>query len=358
MWRREYNKERIYYFDSCMRAKRFFVVLAIGLFLLGLVAVRQRREMSVTPVGVTPVETPVRGEITATPVTTEFAFGPGDYEYTVLLGSVERRYLIHVPPSYDKVQALPLVLFFHGGGGNMNHSSRAYGLKEKANKEGFIIAFTNGDSRLPNDKFATWNAGSCCGYARDSKIDDVGYTRAVLEDIESKFAIDTKRVFATGMSNGGMMAHRLACEMADTFRAVASVTGTDGTLTCTPARPISVLHIHAKNDDHVLFDGGAGENAFRDLDTVTDFVSVPETIARWVKRDQLNTTPKRVLEVPGAYCDLYTGTANTTQVKLCVTESGAHSWPGSRQAILREKEAPSKAIIANDVIWDFFRTQP
>ncbi len=338
-----------------MRAKRFFVVLAIGLFLLGLVAVRERREKSVTPVGVTPVETPVRGEITATPVTTEFTTGPGDYENVVMLGDVERRYLVYVPPSYDKVQALPLVLFFHGGGGNMNHSSRVYGLKEKANKEGFIIAFTNGDSRLPKDKFATWNAGNCCAYARDAKIDDVGYTRAVLEDIESKFAIDTKRVFATGMSNGGMMAHRLACEMADTFRAVASVTGTDGTLSCTPARPISVLHIHAKDDTHVLFDGGAGQDAFRDLDKVTDFVSVSDTINRWVTRNQLDSTPKRVLEVIGAYCDLYTSSQNSTQVKLCVTETGGHSWPGGMA--IRGKE-PSRALNANDVIWDFFKNQP
>lgn len=340
-----------------MRAKRLFVISALLLLVLGLAIVRQRREARMdtqTPVA-TPTQSEVRGQITATPVPTNLVTGPGDYEYIVMLGDVERRYLIHVPPTYDKVQALPLVLFFHGGGGNMNHSSRAYGLKEKSDKEGFIIAFTNGDSRLPKDKFATWNAGNCCAHARDAKLDDVGYTREVLKDIESKFAIDTTRVFATGMSNGGMMAHRLACEMADTFKAVASVTGTDGTLSCAPARPISVLHIHAKDDTHVLFEGGAGEDAFRDLDKVTDFVSVPETIDRWVKRDGLNPTPKRVLEVTGAYCDLYTSSSNSAQVKLCVTDKGGHSWPGG--VAIRGKE-PSRAIIANDVIWDFFKNQP
>ena len=88
------------------------------------------------------------------------------------------------------------------------------------------------------------------------------------------------------MSNGGMLSHRLACDAADLFRAVASVAGTDATLQCNPSRPISVLHIHARDDDHVLFGGGAGQGAFRDASKVTDFVSVPETIARWVKRDQ------------------------------------------------------------------------
>lgn len=285
---------------------------------------------------------------------TQAMIGAGDYEYTVMLGDVERRYLIHVPSTYEKQQAMPLVLYYHGGGGNMNHSARAYGWKETADREGFIIAFTNGDSRLPQDKFATWNAGNCCGYARDAKIDDVGYTKVVLKDIESKFSIDTNRIFATGMSNGGIMSYRLACEMADTFRAVASVAGTDGMTTCTPTRPISVLHIHAKDDDHVLFDGGAGTEAFRDLDKVADFLSVGDTIARWVERDHMNPTPKRVLENSGAHCDLYTSSQNSTQVKLCVTETGGHSWPGSRPV---RGKSPSRAIIANDVIWDFFKNQ-
>ena len=192
-----------------MRAKRLFVVLAIGLFLLGLVAVRERREArtnTTTPVA-TPAQSGVRAQTTASATPANWVTGPGDYENVVMLGDVERRYLVHVPPSYDKVQALPLVLFFHGGGGNMNHSSRVYGLKEKANKEGFIIAFTNGDSRLPKDKFATWNAGNCCAYARDAKIDDVGYTRAVLEDIESKFALARHRVSDIRITLAALLAH-------------------------------------------------------------------------------------------------------------------------------------------------------
>ncbi|MDN8872721.1 prolyl oligopeptidase family serine peptidase, partial [Staphylococcus aureus] len=86
-----------------------------------------------------------------------------------------------------------------------------------------------------------------------------------------------KRVYATGMSNGGMMAYRLACEASDIFKAIAAVAGTDNTLSCTPAKPISILHIHAKDDDHVLFAGGAGKEAFRDLSQVTEFMSVPKT---------------------------------------------------------------------------------
>src|SRR5437763_1028874 len=74
--------------------------------------------------------------------------------------------------------------------------------------------------------------------------------------------IDRTRIFATGMSNGGMMAYRLACDMPDVFKAIASVAGTDSTTACNPRSPIAILHIHAKDDDHVLFGGGAGAGAF------------------------------------------------------------------------------------------------
>jgi len=161
-------------------------------------------------------------------------------------------------------------------------------------------------------------------------------------------------VFATGMSNGGMLVHRLACEAADVFRAVASVAGTDATERCTPARPIAVLHIHARDDDHVLFNGGAGPGAFRDAAKVMDFVSVPQTVARWVQRDQCPAPPRRVLDQPGASCEAYTGCAGGVSVQLCATDEGGHSWPGAR-TVRRGKEAASQALNADDVIWDFFQ---
>lgn len=166
--------------------------------------------------------------------------------------------------------------------------------------------------------------------------------------------IDRNRVFATGMSNGGMMSYRLACEAADIFKAVAPVAGTDGTSRCAPNRPVSVLHIHARNDDHVLFNGGAGKGEFQDETWVTEFVSVPDTIARWVERNRCQGTPKRVLEVKGATCDLYSSCAGGAKVGLCVTEDGAHSWPGGYKPAGRAKQPPSQAISANDVMWDFF----
>jgi polyhydroxybutyrate depolymerase len=270
-----------------------------------------------------------------------------------------RNVLVHVPAGYDPGRPAPLMLAFHGGGGSAGFMAddTRYGLQREADQDGFIVAFPNGASRLPGGRLATWNAGACCGYARDQGSDDVGFARAVVSAIEARYAVDAGRVFATGMSNGGMFAHRLACEAADVFRAVASVAGTDATTRCSPSRPVSVLHIHARDDDHVRFDGGAGPGAFRDRHSVMDFMSVPETIARWVQRDQCSGNPQRVLQVPGAYCDAYRNCAGGAQVQLCVTDTGGHSWPGADR-VRPGKEAASTALDASATIWRFFAGQP
>jgi polyhydroxybutyrate depolymerase len=131
------------------------------------------------------------------------------------------------------------------------------------------------------------------------------------------------------------------------------VAGTDATAGCTPVKPVSVLHIHARDDDHVLFDGGAGPNAFRDERKVMNFVSVPETLARWVQRDRCAAPAQRTLERPDAYCETYGGCAGSTMVQLCVTETGGHSWPGAA-SVRRGKAPASQALDANDAIWRFF----
>lgn len=273
-----------------------------------------------------------------------------DQTFTLQHDGLTRQYRVHVPTSYTSDKPTPLVLVFHGGGGNMDvqANDRYYGQISKADQLGYIVVFPNGYSRLPGGKFATWNAGACCGAARDKGIDDVGFVRALLARLKQQFNVDANRVFATGMSNGGMMSYRLACEMADSFAAIAAVAGTDNTLHCTPSRPVPVLHIHAQDDDRVLFNGGAGSQSAQ----MTDFVSVPKTVAKWAALDGCQGEPQRVLTVPGAHCDLHRTCRNGSQVQLCVTDSGGHSWPGGRKPLGGAQG--SSAISATDLIGDFF----
>lgn len=282
---------------------------------------------------------------------------PGDYTLSFSHNGITRMYKLHVPAKYNGA-ASPLLIALHGGGGDMSYQSndKLYKQISKSEELGFIVAFPNGYSKFNSGKFATWNAGKCCGDARDKNIDDVGFIREMIAKISFQLNIDKSKIFATGMSNGGMMSYRLACELSDMIKGIAAVAGTDNTINCSPKNPVSILHIHAKNDDHVLFNGGSGKSLSDNKEKVTEFTSVPVTVAKWVKQNGCNETPKRVLEKSGAYCDLYSGCKSGTEVQLCVTEAGAHSWPGGEK-IRRGAEETSKAISANDVMWEFFKSK-
>ena len=149
------------------------------------------------------------------------------------------------------------------------------------------------------------------------------------------------------MSNGGMMSYRLACDAADVFRAVAAVAGTDGTPSCRPSRPVPVLHIHARDDDHVPFGGGTGPASVGRA----SYVSVPATVDRWAGLNRCTGPVQRVLERPGVVCEARTGCAAGAEVRLCVTDTGGHSWPGGRKA----RGGPgTDALDATAEIWAFF----
>jgi polyhydroxybutyrate depolymerase len=277
---------------------------------------------------------------------------PGDYTFTISHDGLTRMVRMHVPASYDPASPTPLLVALHGGGGSMDYQAddARYGLISKSEQAGFIAVFPNGYSKFRSGKFATWNAGNCCGGARDNHVDDVSFIRQVVANATRQMNIDRKRIYATGMSNGGMMSYRLACEMPDVFSAIAAVAGTDNTISCNPKNPVSVLHIHAKNDTHVLFGGGAGPGVPNE-EAVTDFTSVADTVSKWARLDGCTTPPRRILDKAGAYCEVYSPCRGNAQVQLCVTETGGHSWPGAAKT---RGEPASQAISANDVMWEFF----
>ncbi|BCO27535.1 hypothetical protein MIZ03_2423 [Rhodoferax lithotrophicus] len=278
---------------------------------------------------------------------------PGDYRFTLMHDGLRRMYRVHVPHRYTPQTPVPLLVALHGGGGNLDYQAddSTYGMISQSEREGFVVVFPNGYSRLESGKFATWNAGNCCAAARDEQVDDVGFIREMVSRITHQMSIHPQRIYATGMSNGAMMSYRLACEMSDVFTAIAAVAGTDNTRVCQPTKAVSVLHIHAQDDRHVLFNGGAGPDSVRQS-AVTNYVSVPATVSKWTQIDGCTAAPQRILSKPGAYCERYAPCTGKAQVQLCVTESGGHSWPGGHKP--GRQEEPSQAISANDIMWDFF----
>lgn len=279
----------------------------------------------------------------------------GDYICSLKVDDLQRYFKIHVPAEANLKKPLPLVLSFHGGGGSMQIQSdnRYYGLTAKSDQEKYIAVFPNGYSKLASGDFATWNAGKCCADARDKKIDDVKFVRALVEKVKALLPIEHEQIYATGMSNGGMMSYRLACEASDIFKAIAAVAGTDATTDCKPVKPVSIFHIHALDDDHVLYEGGAGKNAFKDRTKVTEFTSVADTIKKWKNLNNCKGKPELTILNNRAQCETYTNCKNHAVVKLCTTASGGHSWPGGKKPLGGKS---TSALNATNMIWDFFQS--
>jgi len=264
-----------------------------------------------------------------------------------------RTYLVHLPPAYDRAKSWPVVLVFHGGGGHGEQMARMTGFSGKADREGFIAVYPNGSGRWQN-RFLTWNAGNCCAWAYENRIDDVGFIRALIGQLKKDYAVDEKRVFATGISNGGMMSYRLACELSDRIAAIGPVAGAQN-VDCRPAQPISVIILHGTADLHVLYNGGA---PLRMVDVRNPRVDRPVSAAVdfWVKRNRCADPPakerkgKVVVERYG-HCDA------DTAVTLYTLLYEGHTWPGGTKWAVWADE-PSREVTATDVIWEFFRSHP
>jgi polyhydroxybutyrate depolymerase len=186
--------------------------------------------------------------------------GPGDHTRTLTVGDLERSYLVHIPQKYDREKPTPVVLVYHGGGSNAEVMVRFSGMDMQADTSGFIAVYPHGTGRL--EKVLTFNGGNCCGYAMRSKVDDVEFTRRLLDDLATITNVDSKRVFATGMSNGGIITYRLASELSDRIAAIAPVGGPMGTETCNPNRPVAVMHFHGTDDENAPFKGGKGKGVW------------------------------------------------------------------------------------------------
>jgi polyhydroxybutyrate depolymerase len=265
----------------------------------------------------------------------------GNQTRTLTIGGIERQYLLHVPPSYDPTTPTPLVLNFHGYTSNMSQQMAFSLMNAKSDSAGFLLAYPDG-LKNPNG-FQSWNAGYCCAFD-DLERDDLGFVNAVLDDIQAAGCVDDKRVYSTGMSNGGYLSHLLGCKLADRIAAIAPVAGVLGipAAECQPTRPLSVIHFHGTADGLVPYDGVGG------------FISVPQTFQDWAARNGCSGDPVQSFTNGAAHCDTYEDCEGGVKVTLCTIDGEGHCWPG--QTVLCPFGATTADISANDAMWELFQS--
>jgi polyhydroxybutyrate depolymerase len=275
------------------------------------------------------------------------------YERRLTVGGRERSYLVDLPPGYDGRRALPLVIVFHGGGGNARQARRQYGMAELARREGFIVVHPDGSGRM--GRMLTWNAGTCCGYAQAQRIDEVAFMRAMLDSLQASLRMDPARVYAAGISNGGMMAYLAGCALGGRIAAVGVVAGELTASDCRPPRPVAVLAIHGTADDHLPFGGGPGSASLDPHDTRP----VSYAVDTWRRIDRC-PAPPAVSRAGAVTHTRYAGCAGGTAVELYAIEGGGHGWPGADPPRIgrRRRDPPSQALDANAVLWAFFQAHP
>ena len=261
-------------------------------------------------------------------------------------GGLTRYYRVHEPVGYDPNQPLPIVLAFHGGGGNARQFADQSEMYVSADANEFLLVFPEGTGVLggpPLFTLETWNAGNCCGYAQNNNIDDVQFVRDMVVALNAEWSVDLQHVYATGHSNGGMMSYRLGMEAADLITAIAPNAAALG-LAGLPAAPIPVLALHGKLDTNVPFQGGVGSGP-----SGTDFRSQRQSIVPFARVNGVNSYA--LAETRGQARRFEGPSSSGYPIHYWYLRDGGHSWPGHSSAI---GDPVNMDIDANEVIWDFF----
>lgn len=293
--------------------------------------------------------------VVATLTAPAFALAPGNHVIDLRHAGMERRYIVHVPPGEGKRP--PVVLNMHGGGGDALAHQQYVRMDALADREGFLVVYPDGTGPI-RGRFLTWNAGTCCGLVQ---ADDVGFVRAVLDDLALRIAYDVTRVYATGLSNGAMMSYRLAAELSERIAAIAPVAGSMVLLKFRAQRPVPVMHIHSVDDPRALYNGGLGP-PFPMTETRVLHPPVEQRLGEWAKANGCGATPVETEWHDWVNSARVMHTATRLAYPRCRAETllwkltgAGHVWPGGVLDYLPWLLGPGTRVIdANEEMWRFF----
>lgn len=277
-----------------------------------------------------------------------------DARHTLVHDGLTRGYVLRLPPAANAGARLPLVIVLHGGGGNAANAERMTGFTDKGRKEGFIVVYPDGTGPLEG-RLLTWNDRHCCAYAMKNDVDDVGFIRALIDELVTRYRVDPKRIYATGMSNGGMMTHRLGIELSDRLAAIAPVVATVFGDEPMPEHALPALMINGMLDENVPWQGGPpGGRGARGWDG-TPTKPALEQLGFWSKANACNEEP---VKSENEQWVLWRAKCSPRiDVQLYLVKDNGHAWPGGQAGSARG-DTPSTAMNATDVIWAFFAAHP
>ena len=278
-------------------------------------------------------------------LTAVLALHAGDQRGELDFGGTTRRYVLHLPPDFASRGPLPVLLAFHGGAGNAEGFQRYAGLDAPADAHGFAVVYPEGSGRFER-RLLTWNAGACCGWAHDHGVDDVGFSLALLAQLAGELDLDRTRVYATGHSNGAMMAYALAEAAAPRIAAIVAVAGTDTREHVAAAAPVPVLHIHSVDDPRAIYAGGEAKH----LSFGVAHRGVDASLAAWRARDGC-TGEGRVVErrsAGGHRAELvdFGPCAEGSDVELWRMFGPGHGWPGGPAPLPEAVIGPKTNVIS------------
>ncbi len=280
----------------------------------------------------TPAPTP-----TPIPVPTEKYQNPGNYLDNVTINGIPRYFTVHIPPGYQPGVPAPLVVNLHGRTSTAFQQEEVSQMNAKADKEGFVVVGPQAAGEP-----ATWWGP----IPNELGQPDMDFFGALLVYLQREISVDPDRIHATGLSNGATMANRLACDMADTFAAIAPVAG--GHVApgeCEPDRPVSVLVIHGTDDASIPYYGNE-----------TDTPPVHTWVEAWAERNGCDEVPSSSHAYPDVLQETWDNCAEGVEVTLLSLEGGGHTWPGAPLSV--GLGSTSQHIDATDVVWAFFEAHP
>lgn len=254
--------------------------------------------------------------------------GPVAAGTTGAVDLADRPFRLHVPTTYGETPTA-LVVALHGWGGDGDRVTAQLGLASASEERGFLLALPEGTTDSEGRQF--WNATDACCNADGRHVDDSAYLSRVIDEVSEQYAVDPDRVYAVGVSNGGFMAHRLACDHADQLAAVVSFAGAQASdpTACAPAQGVSVLEVHGTADETIRFDGGS-------IISGATYPSAEETVGEWVTLDHCDQTGEKTepFDADATLAGAETirtswsaGCDDHSEVALWAVEGGVHSPP-------------------------------